>query len=147
MTEALGNITSANAVAVLVVEDLYPVGIILENFTTDQAVDGDEHEYAQTRMGVDGGLAAGFVPNPWNVTISLEACSPSLKVMQDLAQAMQTNRRTYEVQLIITIPSLEQVHTYRKGVLVSGKDMPGLKRTLDPTSWRFTFAKYNQAHI
>ena len=147
MTEALGNITSANAVAVLVVEDLYPVGIILENFTTDQAVDGDEHEYAQTLMGVDGGLAAGFVPNPWNVTISLEACSPSLKVMQDLSQAMQTNRRTYEVQLIITIPSLEQVHTYRKGVLVSGKDMPGLKRTLDPTSWRFTFAKYNQAHI
>lgn len=147
MTEALGNITSANAVAVLVVESLYPVGIILENFTTDQAVDGDEHEYAQTRMGVDGGLAAGFVPNPWNVTISLEASSPSLKVMQDLAQAMQTNRRTYEVQLIITIPSLEQVHTYRKGVLVSGKDMPGLKRTLDPTSWRFTFAKYNQAHI
>ena len=147
MTEALGNITSANAVAVLVVEDLYPVGIILENFTTDQAEDGDEHEYAQTRMGVDGGLAAGFVPNPWNVTVSLEACSPSLKVMQDLAQAMQTNRRTYEVQLIITILSLEQVHTYRKGVLVSGKDMPGLKRTLDPTSWRFTFAKYNQAHI
>lgn len=147
MTEALGNITSANAVAVLVVESLYPVGIILENFTTDQAVDGDDHEYAQTRMGVDGGLAAGFVPNPWNVTISLEASSPSLKVMQDLAQAMQTNRRTYEVQLIITIPSLEQVHTYRKGVLVSGKDMPGLKRTLDPTSWRFTFAKYNQAHI
>ena len=147
MTVALGNITIANAVAVLVVEGRYPVGTILENFTTDQAVDGDEHEYAQTRMGVDGGLAAGFVPNPWNVTISLEACSPSLKVMQDLAQAMQTNRRTYEVQLIITIPSLEQVHTYRKGVLVSGKDMPGLKRTLDPTSWRFTFAKYNQAHI
>lgn len=147
MTEALGNITSANAVAVLVVEDLYPAGIILENFTTDQAVDGEDHEYAQARMGVDGGLAAGFVPNPWNVVITLEACSPSLKVMQDLSQAMQTNRRIYEVQLIVTIPSLAQVHTYRKGVLVGGKDMPGLKRTLDPTSWRFTFAKYNQAHI
>ena len=56
---SLGNITSANAVIVMTVEDLFPAGVRLEQFATDQALDGDDHEYAQARMGVDGQLAAG----------------------------------------------------------------------------------------
>lgn len=141
------DITSANASMVMIVEDLFPVGVPITNFSTDQMVDGDEHEYAQARMGVDGGMAAGFVPNPWNVTVSLEASSPSLKVMQTLAQAMVTNKCTYEVSLIITVPALNQVHAYRKGVLLTGKDLPGIRKTLEPTQWKFTFAKYNQVGL
>lgn len=141
------DITSANASMIMIVQDLYPVGVPITNFSTDQMVDGDEHEYAQARMGVDGGMAAGFVPNPWNVTISLEASSPSLKVMQTLAQAMVTNKCTYEVSLIITVPALNQVHAYRKGVLLTGKDLPGIRKTLEPTQWKFTFAKYNQVGL
>lgn len=141
------DITSANASMVMIVEDLFPVGVPITNFSTDQMIDGDEHEYAQARMGVDGGMAAGFVPNPWNVTISLEASSPSLKVMQTLAQAMVTNKCTYEVSLIITVPALNQVHAYRKGVLLTGKDLPGIRKTLEPTQWKFTFAKYNQVGL
>ena len=98
-------------------------------------------------MGVDGGMAAGFVPNPWNVTISLEASSPSFKVMQTLAQVMVTNKCTYEVSLIITVPALNQVHVYRKGVLLTGKGLPGIRKTLEPTQWKFTFAKYNQVGL
>ena len=67
--------------------------------------------------------------------------------MQAVAQAMRTNRRTYEISFTVTIPSLKQVHTYRDGVLQSGKDLPALKKTLDPTSWRFVFGKYNQSGI
>ena len=146
-TVPLLDITSANASMVMIVEDLFPAGIPITNFSTDQMVDGDEHEYAQARMGVDGGMAAGFVPNPWNVTISLEASSPSLKVMQTLAQAMVTNKCTYEVSLIITVPALNQVHAYRKGVLLTGKDLPGIRKTLEPTQWKFTFAKYTQVGL
>lgn len=146
-TVPLLDITSANASMVMIVEDLFPVGVPITNFSTDQMVDGDEHEYAQARMGVDGGMAAGFVPNPWNVTVSLEASSPSLKVMQTLAQAMVTNKCTYEVSLIITVPALNQVHAYRKGVLLTGKDLPGIRKTLEPTQWKFTFAKYNQVGL
>lgn len=146
-TVPLLDITSANASMVMIVEDFYPAGVPITNFSTDQMIDGDEHEYAQARMGVDGGMAAGFVPNPWNVTVSLEASSPSLKVMQTLAQAMVTNKCTYEVSLIITVPALNQVHAYRKGVLLTGKDLPGIRKTLEPTQWKFTFAKYNQVGL
>ena len=135
-TEPLGNITSADATMIMTVEGLYPVGIPITNFSVDQMADSDEHEYA-----------AGFVPNAWNVTVSLEASSPSLKVMQQIAQAMATNRRTYEIGITLTIPSLKQVHMFKKGVLLSGKDMPGIRKTLEPTSWKFTFARYNQLGI
>ena len=107
-TEPLGNITSANATMVLTVEDLYPIGIPITNFSTDQMADSDEHEYAQ---------------------------------------AMVTNRRTYEIGLTITVPSLKQVHFFKQGVLLNGKDLPGLRKTLEPTQWKFTFAKYNQLGI
>ena len=65
MTQALGNITSANAVLVLGVEELYPVGVQLTNFSTDQMLSSDAMEIAQVRMGVDGGMAAGYVANPF----------------------------------------------------------------------------------
>ena len=90
MTQALGNITSANAVLVLGVEELYPVGVQLTNFATDQMLSSDDMEIAQARMGVDGGLAAGYVPNPFSLTITLEASSPSsLTVMQSLLMAYE----------------------------------------------------------
>ena len=58
MTQALGNITSANSVLVLGVEQLYPVGVQLTNFATDQMLSSDDMEIAQVRMGVDGGMAS-----------------------------------------------------------------------------------------
>ena len=46
-TVPLLDITSANATMVMIVEDLYPAGVPITNFSTDQMIDGDEHEYAQ----------------------------------------------------------------------------------------------------
>ena len=117
MTQALGNITSANAVLVLGVEELYPVGVQLTNFATDQMLSSDDMEIAQARMGVDGGLAAGYVPNPFSLTITLEASSPSLTVMQSLLMAMKTNKTTYKCSVTLTIPSIKQVATEGQSVL------------------------------
>ena len=44
------DITSANATAVLTVDKLYPAGIELEMFGTDQAISQESLEIAQTRM-------------------------------------------------------------------------------------------------
>ena len=166
MTQALGNITSANAVLVLGVEELYPVGVQLTNFATDQMLSSDDMEIAQARMGVDGGhrdaersdlvgqrhgvgvdggLAAGYVPNPFSLTIALEASSPSLTVMQSLLMAMKTNRTTYKCSVTLTIPSIKHVHFWRNGVLTNGNPVTAPKKTLDPTSWKFVFQDYYTA--
>ena len=36
----LGNITSANATIIMTVEELFPAGVRLEQFATDQSLDG-----------------------------------------------------------------------------------------------------------
>ena len=36
------NITSANATAVMIINDLFPVGFAVEGFATDQAINQDE---------------------------------------------------------------------------------------------------------
>ena len=145
MTQALGNITSANAVLVLGVEELYPVGVQLTNFSTDQMLSSDDMEIAQVRMGVDGGLAAGYAPTPFSLTITLEASSPSLTVMQSLLMAMKTNKTTYKCSVTLTIPSIKQVHFWRNGVLTNGNPVPAPKKVLDPTSWKFVFQDYYTA--
>lgn len=53
------DITSANASAVMTIEELYPNGLKLERFSTDAAIVADSQQVAETRMGVDGFMAAG----------------------------------------------------------------------------------------
>ena len=72
------DITSANAEAILTVEQIFPAGIQLQMFGTDQAVNMDAIDITETRKGVDGKMVAGYTPVIYPVTITLEAASPSL---------------------------------------------------------------------
>ena len=137
----MNNITSANATAYMVVKDLYPTGFALNNFSTDQAVDQSEDTIAETRMGVDGYMAAGYVPSIKAVTIQFEATSPSVQYLNNLYLASQKNRRTYEVTLVVKVPAVNKTYTYSGGVLKTGKLLPGLKKVLDPVSYGFDFEK------
>ena len=137
----MNNITSANATAYMVVKDLYPTGFALNNFSTDQAVDQSEDTIAETRMGVDGYMAAGYVPSIKAVTIQFEAASPSVQYLNNLYLASQKNRRTYEITLVVKVPAVNKTYTYSGGVLKTGKPLPGLKKVLDPVSYGFDFEK------
>ena len=97
----MNNITSANATAYMTVKGLYDTGFALNNFSTDQAVDQSEDTIAETRMGVDGYMAAGYVPSIKAVTIQFEAASPSVQYLNNLYLASQKNRRTYEITLVV----------------------------------------------
>ena len=137
----MNNITSANATAYMVVKDLYPAGFSLNNFSTDQAIDQAEDTIAETRMGVDGYMAAGYTPSIKAVTLQFEAASPSVQFLNNLYLASQKNRRTYETTLVINVPAVGKTYTYTGGVLKTGKALPALKRTLDPVSYGFDFEK------
>ena len=137
----MNNITSANATAYMVVKDLYPAGFALNNFATDQAIDEGEDTIAETRMGVDGYMAAGYIPTIKTVTITFEATSPTVPYMNNLYLAAQKNRRTYECTLVITVPATGKTYTYSYGVLKTAKALPALKTVLDPVSYSFDFEK------
>lgn len=130
------DITSANATVVLSC-DLF--NETLQQFTTDTSYEGEDDQMAETRMGVDGKLVAGYTPSVKAVTIHLEASSPSYERLTLLKQSMASNRKIYECSLVISIPSIARRITYSKGVLQSAKDLPDGKKVLDPTTWTFHF--------
>lgn len=135
----LGNITSANATLAFSVQDVIPNAVILEGFSTDAMYGIDEITFAETRMGVDGNLAAGWVPSVWPIQIDLEACSPSLIYMQMLQRASEANRTVYKCTLVITVPSIRKIYTFTNGILKSGTPVASAKKVLDPTTWKFEF--------
>ena len=136
----LENITSANASLVLVVDTIIPAGVQLEHFSTDAAFNQSEVTVVEDRMGVDGHLAAGWVPSIKTVQINLEAASPSLWMLDMLARAMENNRTVYDCTLVATIPSIRKIYTWSRGVLKSGTLVSNAKKVLDPTTWTFDFA-------
>lgn len=136
----LTNITSANASLVLIVDTIIPAGVKLEHFSTDSAFELSEVTVTEDRMGVDGNLAAGWIPSIKTVKVNLEAGSPSMWFMDMLARAMESNRTIYKCTLIATIPSIRKIYTWTGGVLKTGTMVNNAKKVLDPTSWTFDFA-------
>lgn len=142
---ALGNITSANASLVLTVNTVIPAGAVLTQFSTDQSFAQNELTIAEDRMGVDGHLAAGWVPSIKTVTINLEASSPSYEVLAMLLRAMEANRTVYECTLVATVPSIRKIYTWSRGVLKNSTAVASAKKVLEPTGWTFDFARLDIA--
>ena len=136
----VGDITSANATLVLIVDALFPVGVELQQFATDQSYSQDELTIAEDRMGVDGNLVAGWIPSIKPVTVMLEATSPSYEALAMLFRACEMKRGLYQCSLVATVPSIRKIFTWSRGILKSGTPVPSAKKDLDPTTWKFDFA-------
>lgn len=141
------DITSANATAVLTVETLFPAGITLQQFGTDQAIAQASVDITETRMGVDGYMVAGYTPSIKEVTITLEANSPSTQSLSQVWEAMTTNKTIYACTLVCTVPSIGKVYTWAEGVMKSGVPFASLNQILDVTTWVFHFPTIKQASI
>ena len=136
----LTNITSANASLVLIVDTIIPAGVQLQHFSTDSMFELSEVTVTEDRMGVDGNLAAGWIPSIKTVKVDLEAGSPSMWFMDMLARAMESNRTIYKCTLFVNVTSTTEIYTWTGGVLKTGTMVNNAKKVLNPTSWTFDFA-------
>lgn len=144
---AVGNITDANSVVILSVDDLYPAGVQIQGFSTDTAWTAGDSQIAETRMGVDGRLSAGYTPQPRTITISLEASSPSLEVMRNIVETSRVNKACYTCTMQITIPAQGKEYNLTNGVLQTAHDLSDGKKTLDPSSFTFIFESCESSTI
>ena len=133
------DITSANAQLVLICETLIPTGVVLQQASTDAFASVDALQVTETRMGVDGYMAAGVTPNIVQVTINLEANSPSKRYFDLIAEAMLLNKKPYRCTLMIRLPSTEEGFMFYRGVMQTSNRTPALQKVLAPTSWVFHF--------
>ena len=137
------NVTSLNATAVMVIEELFPAGFTLEQFSTDAAISQGDDTFAETRMGVDGQMVVGVVDNVKTVTITLEPSSPSIQYLETLQKAIRTNKKHYPVTMLVNLPALGKTYTYSNGALKTGKLMSDVNQTLQPIAYTFDFEKVN----
>ena len=144
---AVRDITSANSTAVMVVDTIFPIGFALEAYATDQSLSMGKSTIAETRMGVDGYMSAGFVPNIKTMTISFEQHSSSIKFLNQLYQLTEANRTIYEVTLVVTVPSVKKTYTFTGGVLKTAKPFADHKKVLDTVSYTFDFERMITASI
>lgn len=133
------NITAANATVIMVVEGLFPQGVKLEQFSTDAMVNQADETFAETRMGVDCQMVAGYVDQIKTVTVTLEPSSPSITYFDTLARASRSGQKCYWVTLLVNLPALGKTITYSNGVLKTGKILPDVQRVLAPIAYSFDF--------
>lgn len=135
------DITSANATAVMTIDELYPAGIRMQQFSTDAGIVSESLEVAETQIGVDGIMAAGVTPNILPITITLQPNSETTTAFEHLMEATNANRRLYECNLTIKLPSVGKTLQFSHGVLKTGNPMPSINRVLAPTTWVFHFER------
>lgn len=142
---ALTTITSTNSIFTLVVPGLIAIPVQLFGYSADKAFDTDAIELAETNMGVDGRMTAGYTPNPVKQTITLQADSPSKTVFSIIVQGMKTAREIFYITGNIVLPSTGEVFSLTRGVLTSAKQIPDAHKVLQPVDYVITWESINRS--
>lgn len=124
------SITSASAVLMMSVVGIYDSPQQLQRFSADDIFTNDPVQVAETAMGVDGYLSAGYVNNPVSWSVSLMADSPSNAFFD---RWVQENRRAgdcYRCNGSIWLPALNQKFNMNNGALTTQRYMPDAAKTL-----------------
>lgn len=129
------SITSADSTFVISSADFALAATILEGYAADAAFAMDNSDTAETSLGVDGKLSAGWVPRTYNQTITLQADSPSRAVFDALVAAQDATRNVFRLNGVINLPGNQYSYNLTRGVLKNYKAMPDAQRTLQPLTF------------
>ncbi len=135
----MATLTAANSVLAIQVANLYNVPQVISGFATDDAFMSPDVTAAQTEMGVDGRLSAGFVPYPTVLEITLQADSPSMTVFDNILSAQAAQREVYVTNATVLLPGTGQKYALTRGFMTTLSPMPGVKKILQPRKFSITF--------
>ncbi len=126
----MATITAANLVITLTIPGLYPIPQRLAGFATDDAFDSEASDIAETPMGVDGNLSAGYIPAPVVTTLHFQADSASIAIFEtwDLAEAQLVDK--LPAGATYTLPGVKRQYIMVNGFLRNVKRMPDARKTL-----------------
>jgi len=143
----MSTITSANSTAVLTATDVFPAPQALQGYAADDAFTTDAIDLAETLMGVDGKLSAGYTPNPTKITFALQADSPSISVFDAIISATKASREVIFLDLSIGLPATGTNYTFTRGVITNASQLPDAKKTLQPQKYQITFESVTKAIV
>ena len=129
------SITSADSVFSISSADFALAATILEGYAADAAFAMENADTAETMLGVDGKLSAGWVPRSYNQTITLQADSKSRAVFDALVMAQDVSRQIFRLNGVITLPGNQYSYTLSRGVLKNYTAKPTAQRVLQPMTF------------
>ena len=143
----MSTITSANSIYMLSIPLLYPVPQGLQGYGTDSAFAFEDMDFIEVVMGVDGRMSAGYVPNPFVQTVTIQADSPSLKLFEDWITSMRSIREVLFADATIVLPSISRKYTLTRGALTRGKLQPDAARVMQQIPFQITWESVSVAAI
>lgn len=135
----MATLTSANSVLTLGVQNLFNVPVQIQGFATDDAFTAADVDTAETMMGVDGKLSAGFTPYPTTIEVTLQADSPSAIFFDALINAEKIAKEKYKLNGAIRIPSLGMLFSLTNGYLGKATVMSPAKKVMQPRKFELVF--------
>lgn len=125
-------ITSANSKYALTVIGLALGPYVLEGYGVDAAFATDPIDVAETQMGVDGKMSAGFVPAIKPQSITLNPDSPSIEFFDAWLGGMELAREVFPATARIDVPSVGKSFICTKGILKRVTKVPPAGKVLGP---------------
>lgn len=132
--------TSADLTMTLTVQGLYNAPQQIVGFGVDDAFSTEDVAQAETEIGVDGYMAAGFVFVKYPMKLMLLAGSPSGFLFDNwIAAERSPPVSTLVANGTITLPSLGYNYTLTNGVLTGYRAIPDAKKTLASRPFTITW--------
>lgn len=131
----MGDITSANTNLTLNIPLVFPQPQTLQGFAADDIFDVDALAAAETYMGVDGVLSAGFVYEQLKQAITLQADSASNAVFDAWYAYEKSTISKAPASAIFQFPALGFKFQIPKGYLKSYPVFASAKRVLQPRKY------------
>lgn len=134
-------ITSANAVYMLAIANLYPAAQQIQGFADDSAFETEDAEVAETKLGVDGGFTAGWVPVAFEETIELLASSPSCSIFDNWHETQRMTGSIYYATATIYVPGTGRKLTRSQGVLYRYAPIAPAKKVMENRSFHIRWGQ------
>jgi hypothetical protein len=139
------SITASNALFFINIPGVFFTPQQLQGFAADDIFEMEGIQTAETLMGVDGVLSAGFVYVPIPQSITLQADSDSLQVFNDWFAAEQLAGEKIRASGFVEFPALQRKWAMSGGILTNYKPMPGAGKTLRPMKNEITWERVSPA--
>ncbi len=133
------SLTSANSILMLGVVGLFDTPVQIQGFAAEDIFDADAIDAAEFQMGVDGKLSGGWIPNPVNLGITVQADSDSVDFFERWYSAQQSVRELYWATGSIYLRAVGKKFTLTRGGLKNYKPLPDGKKILQPRKFTLTW--------
>ncbi|HJR11544.1 MAG TPA: hypothetical protein VJ823_09040 [Rhodanobacteraceae bacterium] len=143
----MSTITSANSSFAIIIPGVYSAPQSIQGYAMDDAFSTEAIEKAEVKMGIDGKLSAGYIFNPYKMTITLQADSVSFPIFTNWQLAQDAVREIIGASATIIIPSIGYKFAMTNGYMTRFQAMPEAKKTLDPAKFEISWEKIVGAKV